>query len=55
MNQLENLYIQQYYSMGLLMKEQSTFEYNSLFALIQNHAPLDISIRRSIHSHKQTS
>jgi hypothetical protein len=47
-NHLENLYIQQYHSMGLLMEEQNTFEYNSLFVLIQNHAPLDTSIRRRI-------
>jgi hypothetical protein len=48
MNHLDNLYIQQYHSMGLLMEEQNTFEYNSLFALIQNHAPLDTSICRRI-------
>jgi hypothetical protein len=43
MNHLENLYIQQYHTLGLLMEEQNTFEYNSLFALIRNHVPLDIS------------
>jgi hypothetical protein len=36
MNCLENLYIQKYQKLGLLMEEQNTFEYNTLFALIQS-------------------
>jgi hypothetical protein len=35
MNYLENLYIQQLHSLGLLMDEQCTFEHNPLFALLQ--------------------
>jgi hypothetical protein len=43
---LENLYIQQFHNMGLLMAEQNTFEYNPLFSQLQTHAPLNTHIQR---------
>jgi hypothetical protein len=45
MSYLENLYIQQFRSLGLLMDEQCTFEYNPLFALLQKHAPFNTTIQ----------
>jgi hypothetical protein len=41
LNLLENLYIQLFHNLGLLMAEQNTFEYNPLFSQLQNHAPLN--------------
>jgi hypothetical protein len=40
LNLLENLYIQQFHSLGLLMDEQDTFEYNTLFSQFKTRAPL---------------
>ncbi|GFG36121.1 hypothetical protein Cfor_03762, partial [Coptotermes formosanus] len=42
LNLLENLYIQQFHNLGLLMDEQCTFEYNTLFSQFKTRAPLYI-------------
>jgi hypothetical protein len=48
LNLLENLYIQLFRNLGLLMAEQNTFEHNPLFSQLQLHAPLNTHIQRPL-------
>jgi hypothetical protein len=51
LNLLENLHIQQFHSIGLLMDEQCTFEYNTLFSQFKTRAPLYTHDSASWHNH----
>jgi hypothetical protein len=46
LNLLENLYIQLFHNLDLLMTEQNTFEYNPLFSLLLTHASHNTYIQR---------